>query len=762
MHRQDWLKACGIDLNAVEAALLEHDFVEACAVMARETEDGNTALVVYVVPSGPFAPGQLRDHLRAVLNEAMLPSTFVAVSALPLGPSGTVDEQALGRLVVIDDLLVRRWEEHLRSLPDVEDAVVVSEERDLRLPPLHLDDLLPERVQAPATVAEPGSGAGWSDASRQDSWFAALALADGGPLAVPTDAPTTLTEALLLTATVHADKGITYVRADSSETFQSYATLLERARSILAGLQERGLRPGDRAILHIDMLEDHYSAFWACVLGGIAPVTVSVAPSYTERNGGVEKLFNAWELLDHPPILTSCHLIGSLAELARLLPMDDLTILPVEELKDSLPTDHIYPSQPGDLVFLQLTSGSTGVAKCIQQTHRSIITHIHASRQFNGYTPDDITLNWLPVDHVVPILTFHLKDVYLGCRQTHVKTDLVLADPLKWLDLLEAHSVTHTWSPNFGFKLVADHLATAADRHWDLSQMRFFMNAGEQVTLPVVRDFLDRVAPFDVPQQAMQPAFGMAETCTCITYQNHFDVRTSARRVLKSSLEGRLQEADGDDSTTTIFLDLGPPIPGVQIRIVNHNDELVPEGVIGRLQIKGAVVTPGYLDNDTANKEGFVGQGWFNSGDLGFILDGHLTLTGREKETLVVRGANFYCYEIEDVVNAIDGVEPTFVGTCAVADPTAGTEGFAVFFVPKAEAAKDVFELVRTIRTQVAACFGVSPTYVVPLAIEDFPKTTSGKIQRGQLKQALEAGRFRDTIKATDITLENANTLPDW
>lgn len=184
--------------------------------------------------------------------------------------------------------------------------------------------------------------------------------------------------------------------------------------------------------------------------------------------------------------------------------------------------------------------------------------------------------------------------------------------------------------------------------------------------------------------------------------------------------------------------------------------------MIGRLQVKGAVVTPGYLDNEAANREAFVGDGWFNTGDLGFILDGRLALTGREKETIIVRGANFYCYEIEDVVDAIESVEPTFVGSCAVADPASGTEGFAVFFVPKDDAAEDVAELVRTIRARVAASLGVSPTHVVPLAAEDFPKTTSGKIQRGQLKQAPEDGRFRDEIKALDVALKNANTLPDW
>ena len=107
------------------------------------------------------------------------------------------------------------------------------------------------------------------------------------------------------------------------------------------------------------------------------------------------------------------------------------------------------------------------------------------------------------------------------------------------------------------------------------------------------------------------------------------------------------------------------------IRITDAANRLVPEGVIGRLQIKGAVVTPGYLDNTAANEEAFVGDGWFNSGDLGFIRDGRLTITGREKEMIIIRGANFYCYELEDVVQQVKGVEATFAAACPLSRATA-------------------------------------------------------------------------------------------
>ncbi len=181
------------------------------------------------------------------------------------------------------------------------------------------------------------------------------------------------------------------------------------------------------------------------------------------------------------------------------------------------------------------------------------------------------------------------------------------------------------------------------------------------------------------------------------------------------------------------------------------------------MQIRGGVVTPGYLHDEAANREAFVGAGWFNSGDLGFILGGRLTLTGREKEMIIVRGANFYAHEIEDVVNAVPGVEPTFSAACAIDDPRHGTEGLAVFFVPRGEVATTETRaaLREAVRAEVTARLGVVPAVVLPIARADFPKTTSGKIQRSSaLGRALREGRVASCTRAIDRPPGGPATLP--
>lgn len=575
-----------------------------------------------------------------------------------------------------------------------------------------------------------------------------VAFSDGGSLISEDGMPETLSEALLRTAANEPGKGILHVHSDGTELFQSYAALLQDARCILNGLFISGFAAGDRAILQIASLQDFFPAFWACILGGITPVSVAVAPTYDTENSVVLKLLNVWKLLERPYIIASESLIAPLSRIAGIAQGDCPKVLSVATLRAYPPVQSIAPAGPDDTAFLQLSSGSTGVPKCIQETHRAVISHIHGARQFNGYEAEDVTLNWLAMDHVAPLLTCHVKDVYLGIQQIQAPPVSILEDPLTWLDLIERHRVTHTWSPNFGYKLLSDALAKAGNRTWQLSSLRYFMNGGEQVTLMVVRVLLRSLARFNVAPGVMQPAFGMAEAATCITYQNHFDFMTGVHRFKKSSLDGKLIEAGDGDQNAIDFIDLGPPIPGVQIRIVDKHGRVRPEAVIGRLQIKGDIVTPGYLNNAAANQEAFVGDGWFNSGDLGFILDRRLTITGREKEMIVLYGANYYSHEIEEIVNRTEGVMPTYVAACGVADPRAGTEELAIFFSCRYEDIERQLELTKSIRADVVRELGVNPRYLVPVAKAAFPKTTSGKIQRTQLKNTLAAGDFDDLLNA--------------
>jgi acyl-CoA synthetase (AMP-forming)/AMP-acid ligase II len=761
-----WWRGGRMALPRTAQALLQHPAVAEAAILPRLSKVGWEP-VAYLAPHRPVTRQALRDACDSLLEPSWRPSALLALTSLPRGRDGQLDTRALESHPVLDEALAQRWQSAVNAQVGVLGARVLLREAREPTKPYHVSELVPEwkteKTPTPGlserTTTEGDDAEEWRRRPR--------AQASGGPLELPADAPRTLSAALVHTARTWPERGVRCLQEDGEEVHLSYPELLLRARRVLSGLRAAGLKPGDRVILQMDRLADHFVCFWGCVLGGFIPVTVAIASTYEQRNSVVNKLWNVWKLLRGPCILHNEHLGAALSGVPALYASEGPTpfafrMLRAEALQRHEPAETFHETSPRDVVFLQLTSGSTGVPKCIQETHDGIIHHIHGSARFNGYSSDDVSLNWLPMDHVVPILTCHLKDTYLGIQQIHVRTPVILADPLKWLDLMAQHRVTHTWSPNFGFKLVSDHLARSPERRWDLSSLKFAMNAGEQVTLAVVNEWLRRLEPFGVKPRVMQPAFGMAEVCTCMTYQNDFSTNSGVHWVEKSSLGGLLREAEPGSREAIGFIDLGPVMPGVEIRITDSDNQVLPEGVIGRFQIRGAVTTPGYLENAEANREAFVGDGWFNSGDLGFIKHGRLTLTGREKEIIIIRGANFYCYEIEDVVNAVEGVEPTFSAAVAVQDPATGSETLAVFFVPAQGPAEPDAGLILRIREAVGRDLGISPGFVVPISRQEFPKTTSGKIQRTQLKKAFASGAFDTLLKRIDLLLGNANTVPAW
>ncbi|UOM34329.1 SDR family NAD(P)-dependent oxidoreductase [Acuticoccus sp. I52.16.1] len=710
-----------VDLDAVVAAARALAGVADAAALVRREATGRNVLVLAVVPRAATLPPGFAAALAERLAPWSRPEHILPVTAIPLDARGTADEAALARLPVVDDALARRVETAMRAAGI--DAAVAVRPRSFAPGTAELPALTPRARVRPAAEC----GAPVAEGRP--------AYAAGGPLVLPPDAPRTLTEALSRTAADWPGRGIVALDAAGAETRLSYADLLAEALRIAGGLAARGLKPGDPVILQVAEHRRYFPAFWGAVLAGLRPVTIAVSATYAQPGGTVLKLTNAWRLLDRPPILAPADLAAPLAEAAAHTGGEPLAVLVLEDLAAAEPAVP-HPAAPEDVLFLQLSSGSTGVPKIIKVTHGGVVAHIHGDIAVCGDHAGDVDVNWLPLDHVVPLLTCHLKDTYLGCEQVELVTGDVIADPLHWLRAIARYRATRTWAPNFGFKLVTTALAAAPEARFDLSTVRHLMNAGEQVTAPVIEDFLAAVAPFGLSRTAMQPAFGMAEACTCMTYENGYRGSASLIRAAKASLGGVLRvPVDGEPEAA--FVRLGGPVPGVEIRIADAAGATLPEGVIGRFQIRGAVVTPGYVANPEADAQAFVGDGWFNSGDLGVIVDGGLALTGREKETIVVNGANFYCYEVEDVVNAVAGVAPTFAAATAAPSEETGSEGLAVFFV--VEEGCDAAVVARRVRGAVASRLGIDPRHVVPIAREDFPKTTSGKIQRTRLKARLDA-----------------------
>ena len=749
-------------LSKVTSILLTEPSVEDCVVIERKTKSATTELIAYIVSNQAINPEKLQSFLQDYLSPEEIPQFYIPISHVPLTSEGELDLEALLSLTVIDDRLLQQWEEKLQSIPEVDRAAVVVENYSKKLVPLHLSDLLSDRhIVNTANSTQPIT-------STQNNKIAfdnkSLALSYGGTLVSNADTPATLPETLQRTASQVQGEKIVFLQADGSEIRQSYADLLQEAQRILAGLRRLGLKPQDKVILQLDLNQDILAVFWGCLLGGFIPVIMAIPPSYSESHNDLDKLCHIWQLYEQPLIITTEKYQNSIQELSKWLPLKKDKISFIEILKNNPVDTNHYQSQPDDVAFFNLTSGSTGVPKSIMLTHRNILSRARGTNQLCQHSPGDIILNWLPFDHIGSISDWHLRCVELGCNLVYASKEYVLGNPLNWLNLIDKYRITHSWAPNFAYALINEALTKSKFKNnWDLSCLKTLLTAGEAVSSNVVEEFIKNLTAYQLAKTAIVPAFGMAEMGSGITYFQATEAIPVGRRTVdRDSLGSILIDVDREHPNKITFTSLGPVIPGVTIRIVNDRNQLLPEDTIGHLHVKGDAVSPGYYQNPEVNREVFLADGWFDTGDLGFISQGQLFITGRAKETIIINGANYYNGEIETVVEEVTGVEVSYTAACSVRPSGSEREQLAIFFHTAITAAESLAKLLIAIQSRVTKKVGVKPDYLIPVRKEDIPKTAIGKIQRKQLVKRFEAGELSAIVKQVDILLANDRTIPDW
>src|SRR5690606_7208753 len=214
-----------------------------------------------------------------------------------------------------------------------------------------------------------------------------------------------------------------------------------------------------------------------------------------------------------------------------------------------------------------------------------------------------------------------------------------------WLDWLEAFHVTVSWAPHSAYARLADPAIDLAAAGRDLRRVRALLNGGEPIGARQARAFLRALAPAGLRDDAMWPAWGMSETCSAVTLSESFG-------------------GTGDDEE----VDLGRPIDGVEIRIVDDDGRPVPDGQVGALLVHGDCVTIGYFGDAEATTATFTDGRWLRTGDVGRLVDGRLRLSGRARDTLIVNGRNIACVEVEAAAESVEGVIASSAGAITVAD----------------------------------------------------------------------------------------------
>ncbi|WP_212735421.1 non-ribosomal peptide synthetase/type I polyketide synthase [Herbidospora galbida] len=502
-----------------------------------------------------------------------------------------------------------------------------------------------------------------------------------------------LLDVLLGAADDAPDQVVVHVRGDGTERVVTHAELRDQALRVAGALLREGIPPGTPIPLVADRSEDFQPLFWGLVAAGLVPVPLAPDP---------RRVRPVWEFLGRPPTVADEPPIPEARALspAALLRGEKATELPVRS--------------PHDLAFLQFSSGSTGDPKGVELTHAAVVANLAQIRAAAAITPDDVSVSWMPYFHDMGLIGTHLAPLAARIKQVKLAPLAFAKRPAVWLETAARHRATVLTAANFALALVERRVPDEVIARLDLSSVRLILVGAEPISPRVWRAFLAKTG---LPPHVPQPVYGLAEATLAVTVPPPGATAEPLVLDRRALAEGRVEfTAAGPHAVE--FMDVGPPVPGCEVRIAGDDR-------VGPIQVRGPQVARGY------HRAAPFGD-WLDTGDLGFLHEGRLCVTGRAKDVVFVNGATFHAADLEEV--AAGAVQ----GPVAVVG-SSGPEGERVVVFVRAPAPAGV---VAEVWRRVAEACGHDDVGVVTVPSTAFARTTSGKLRRSVLRARFEAGEF--------------------
>ncbi len=569
-----------------------------------------------------------------------------------------------------------------------------------------------------------------------------------------------------LTANKNQNRTISYIEGIDSETEISYLDLYNRSLSVLHQLQAKGLKAGDELIIFTKDNIAFIDIFWACLFGGIVPVPVAVGISDEHRS----KLFKIFQKLKNGYFIADNDSIERLASYAEshnnASSFSDLKskTVSLEDIVINSEQGIIHQSQPDDVAFIQFSSGSTSDPKGVVLTHKNIITNINAIAQGAGYTEDDISLSWMPLTHDMGLIGFHLNMIACNMSQCLIPTDMFSRRPLLWMQKTSSKKATVLCSPNFGYKHFLKALGDKTLDNVDLSTVRVMYNGAEPISVDLCDEFLTKLSSYGLKRTSMFTVYGLAEATLAVA----FPVQGEEYRTIyidrhQCRMADKVVFIDSKHDDCLSFAIEGKPVLDCEVKITDTNNGTLAEDTIGDVQIKGPNVTQGYYLNEQANSTALTGDGWVNTGDLGFLHDGELIIIGRTKDIIFAHGQNYYPHDIENIALQHKQIELGKIVTYGVRQDKEQRDELIVFILYRKDL-ESFAPLAREVAKIINEQTGLEADHVIP--VKRIPKTTSGKVQRRLLGDEYINGDFNDviaqlnTINASEHVALDEDTTP--
>ena len=486
------------------------------------------------------------------------------------------------------------------------------------------------------------------------------------------------------------------VHAGQPDQPVSLAELLQGAAAYANAYQAAGIQPGEVVILILQHSRELISAFWGAVLAGVIP---SIMPFLTEKLDPTRyraDLASLVQITRPAALVTYPEFEAEVRSALSSLNSDDSPLPSGKEsegqdqssssVRTILVTRDIpaaaeinWSTRPGlqraaqEIVLLQHSSGTTGLQKGVALSHQAVLNQLAVYSRTLRLDEKDVIASWLPLYHDMGLIAGFIMPILLGIP-------LVLMSPFDWVRapyrLMQAvtrYRATLTWLPNFAYNFCAQKIRPRDLEGVDLSSLRAVINCSEPMRAESHAAFAERFASYGLDPAALATCYAMAENTFAVT-QGGLDAPPLVDEIDREALQvERLARPSVDGRPSVKMVSAGKPLANCQVKVVDETGNSLPDRTIGELALKSDCMLTGYYHRPDATEKAFR-DGWFLTGDFGYMLDGEVFVSGRKKDLIIVGGKNVYPQDLERLAMEVPGVHPGRVVAFGIYDEAAGTE----------------------------------------------------------------------------------------
>ena len=531
----------------------------------------------------------------------------------------------------------------------------------------------------------------------------------------------------------------------------TYRDIRDHAIDLAHRLEALGFTRGTRVAMIAETSPDFLFAFFACQYAGVIPVPLPLSVNLGGRDAYVERLHGMLLAAGARIAMAADDLLGMLQEAAGGTmvkvtgSLDDFRAAPAGAAAPQ-------PLRADEPCYIQYSSGSTSFPRGVLVTQRAIASNAHAIATHGlKLVQGDRCTSWLPLYHDMGLVGCCLAPVMAQISVDYIPTAGFARRPLSWLRVLSEHGGTISFSPTFGYELCMQRAASTSDQEHDLSRWRVAGIGGEMIRPRVLQEFAERFAPYGFNAQAFVPSYGLAEATLAVTFSRlgrgvGVDWVDSGEAFERHRVALPVQ-GHGRDRRSKAFAICGRPMPGYQIEIRDDDNRPLPERLVGRVCIQGPSLMQGYFRDLQATRSVTTADGWLDTGDMGYLVDGELVITGRSKDLIIYNGRNIWPHDLEWAVERLEGVRPGDVAAFAV-EGHDDREKVVVVVECRHAGASAQQALRQAVRATVQRAASVECEVVVT-APGSLTFTTSGKLSRAAAKAKYLGGAIRDVAASS-------------